>query len=271
MGTVHRLAALILVLVAPGCGNDHDACGSGGSQGQAPGAGVAPTGSYEATITMAQPTVEALALSGDSLYVLKAISASDQAGRPLVWLRTQHYALNTVLRWDEQYAAYTSFTPIAPHTPISIGASYAIAPGQVLEVQAQGVGTVSDGSMPGQLAIDNQTTSPFTCGISQPHHVDGDEDASTPVCAFPLYGLHSQVFTPVAKVLLLFATDPIAPGTPVERAFAPGLLIDFSDAAARAVSYDINTGWSADSAVWATPVANQALLAPLLIEPPPSP
>ncbi len=259
---------LILVLITAGCGDEARVCGDDASGGQAPGSGGAPAGSYQVTITMAQPTVEALVNSGDYLYVFKAIGESDKAGLPLVWFRTQHYSLNTAIQWEEQYFAYTSFTPLTPPTPISIGASYDIAPGQILDVHMQGVGNIKDGYQPRALEIDNKTTSPFTCGISQPHHVAGDEDAPTPICAFPLYGLQAQSFTPVAKVLLLFATDSVAPGTPVEVAFGAGLLIDLADVNARAVSYDINKGWSWGSSIWAQTVANQEPLAPLLIEAP---
>lgn len=267
MRTAMAQTVLILVLIGAGCGEESGVCGHDSSGGQAPGSGGAPAGSYQVTIAMAQPTVEALANSGYYLYVFKAIGGSDKAGLPLVWFRTQHYALNTVIQWEEQYFAYTSFTPLASPTPISIGASYSIAPGQILNVQTQGLGVINDGDQPGALEIDNETMSPFTCGISQPHHIAGDEDAPTPICAFPLYGLHSQIFTPVAKVLLLFATDSVAPGTPVETAFSAGVLIDLADANARAVSYDINKGWSWGSSVWAKPVADQTPLHPLLIEP----
>lgn len=270
-----RQATLVILLIAAGCGDDSRVCDNDSSVpshdtsgGQPSGSGGAPAGSYQVTVSMAGPTVTALLESGYHLYVFKAISASDTAGRPLVWFWTQHYSQNTVLEWEEQYSAYTSFTPIAPPAPISVGASYAIAPGQVLDFQMEGVGVVTNQGQPGVLEIDNQTTSPSTCGIAQPHHVAGDVNASTPICALPLYGKHSQSFTPVAKVLLFFATAPVTPGTPVETALGASVLIDLTDAKARSVSYDINDGWSWGNSIWASPVADQAPLAPLLIVPP---
>ncbi|MER5551141.1 hypothetical protein ABT001_05535 [Streptomyces sp. NPDC002793] len=131
-----------------------------------------------------------------------------------------------------------------------------------------GTGTV--GGTPGatrRITVDNDTTRPFTTGIAQLNHVEaGPAAKATPLAAFPLHGMNLDFFTPVEKVLLMFATAVIETSTIVEQAFGPGLLVDLTGAAQREVTYDVDHGWGPDEPNWTTTVDSLSLLTPLLIQ-----
>lgn len=229
-------------------------------------------------ITMSVSTVQALTDNGSLLYGLKAVQSSSAAGRPLVWI-TQPYSTNTPVSWSTSVAAYTSFNPIKENEVISPGFSAAIQTGQTLNVAAGGVGTVVNGGPSAQISIFNTTETSFTCGLAE----SSGSQVSAPFCAFPLYGGNLQSFGPVEKILLMFSTDQLAPGTVIEStlssgpiaasiqlfaAISPGALIDMTGAASPVpVTFDINQGWSWGAGVNAVRVPANANLVPLLIEP----
>jgi hypothetical protein len=228
-------------------------------------AGAPAAGSYQLTITMTADTVQALATSGYALVGFKAVTASDRAGQPLVWFATTSYSLATVVTWQASYRAYIALHDTAPSVAIDAIAAYDIQLGQALDVQLRaGTGTVTTDGTAGAITIDNETTTQLTCGISQQR-----AGTAAPVVVFPLYGQQRQVIAPVDQVLLMFSTAALVPGTAVATAPDPGVLVDLSDAHARALHYDINLGWSADAAPWLTNVAAGANLASLLILLPP--
>jgi hypothetical protein len=238
---------------------------------------------YQVTITMSATTVEMLSLNGSLLYTFKAVRNSSKAGRPLVWSSSDQYSTITRIGWDGLYSAYTSSQPIVPGSLIQPGFSHEIAPGQTLQVRGQGIGEVVSGGPSAAISFANTTTAAFTVGIAESQGA-----ASTaPYCAFPLFGLHLETIVPTAKVLLMFSTDSIAPGTVIDGslgaaaggaaisagafetatfvAISAGLLIDLASASQAQVSFDINTGW-VSKAVPSLPVAAGADLVPLLIE-----
>jgi hypothetical protein len=124
-------------------------------------------------------------------------------------------------------------------------------------------GDVTDGGTPSALSLNNLSSTPYTCGISQ---MQGGKP--NPLCAFPLNGNHMDVIAPIEKILLMFATQVNNTGTVVEQAYSQGILIDLTSAQTRAVNYDINAGWSTPggSQGWATLVPANAQLIPLLID-----
>ncbi|MCX4866955.1 hypothetical protein OHU11_27870 [Streptomyces sp. NBC_00257] len=117
------------------------------------------------------------------------------------------------------------------------------------------------------VTVDNETTRPFTSGIAQLNHVAAGQSAkATPLAAFPLHGRNLDFFTPVEKVLLMFATAVIETSTVVEQAFRPGLLVDLTGVAQRDVTYDVDHGRGPAMPNWTTPVDSLTLLTPLLIQ-----
>ncbi|MDJ0593389.1 MAG: hypothetical protein QNJ72_25950 [Pleurocapsa sp. MO_226.B13] len=218
---------------------------------------------FSVTITMNQTTVDDLNHNKFILYAFKAVQTTAQ-GAPVVWFQTTNYALNTVISWSEEYQAYTSKSQIIPNGQIVASNSYPISLDQTLEVTSStGTGNVDASSgTPGAISIHNQTTTQFTCGISQ-QQMTGN---TTPLCAFPLFGGNLNVIAPIEKVLLMFSTQPVNTGTVIFQAYSPAVLIDLTGVTSRQVSYEINQGWSADGAPWATNLPATTNLVPFLIE-----
>jgi hypothetical protein len=225
---------------------------------------------YATNITLAQDTVDKLTDGNFSLYGFKAVKATSK-GSPLVWFATKTFSLTTALQWEEKYNAYTSRTEIKPNTRITASASYAADLKQTLNVTSpSGTGSIDTlNGVDGAIAINNETSTPFSCGLSQ---TDPNGNVSL-MCAFDLYGNTMDVIAPIETILLLFATAQLNTGTVIEKAFTSGLIIDLTGAPAvggvptRNVSFDINNGWSwPDNAAWGKQVPPKADLVPLLIQ-----
>lgn len=224
---------------------------------------------YATKISMSQDTVDKLTAGNYSLYGFKAVKATAK-GSPLIWFATKTFSLSTGLQWEENYNAYTSRTEIKPNTRIIASASYAIDLNQTLNVATSaGTGSVDTSTgVPSAIAINNETTTQFTCGISQ---TDINNNVSL-LCAFDLYGLNMDVIAPIETILLMFASAQVNTGTVIEKAFSSGMVINLTGAPSvdgvptRDVVFEINKGWSWDNGPWGKIVPPNANLAPLLIQ-----
>lgn len=247
-----------------------DALASNGSAALAGDAGgdEAAGSAYQVNLTMSQATVQALQNGNYSLYGFKAVQSTVGGGAPLVWFSIPASSLLTsdTIQWTEQYQAYISNTfPVAPNTTVVASASVAISLGQQWNVQPGGGDNITTGGPSVAISIDNTTTTPFTCGISMKQN-----GVFNPLCAFPLYGGGLDVIAPIEKVVLMFSTEPVNTGTVVEQAFSPGIFIDLTADNQRAVSFDINQGWSWGGGSWAQQLPANSNLVPFLVEPPSS-
>ncbi|MEA2130725.1 MAG: hypothetical protein QOJ85_3616, partial [Solirubrobacteraceae bacterium] len=206
---------------------------------------------YSVDITMDQKTLDALNDGNFVLYGFKAVKTS-AVGAPLVWFQTTQFGLATHVAWTEQYQAYTSLSQIIPNGRIVATNSYEIDLDETLDVTSpKGSGSVDTlHGTPLAISINNETDTPFTCGISQSNPQGG----VTPMCAFPLYGGNLDVIAPIEQVLLMFSSMPVNTGTVIEQAYSRGIIIDLTGDNARDVSYDINTGWHWDGGPWASQV-----------------
>ncbi|XXY45565.1 hypothetical protein WME91_36740 [Sorangium sp. So ce269] len=212
-------------------------------------------------VSMSAETASALAASASSLYAFKAVGAEDAAGVPLVWLQSKTYSLTTTLSWETLSRAYTATRTILPSARVDATASYDIAPGQVLYVQQPtGTGVVLLGGPAGAISIQNDTSTPFTCGLAQRLG-----DTAAPIVSSPLYGNTRQVFYPMETVLLVFAAASLRPGDPATTSPGPGVLVDLDQASTRRLTFEINAGWSWGSEPWATPVPVGADIVSLLL------
>jgi hypothetical protein len=224
---------------------------------------------YKVNISMPVGTVDALNKGNYQLYGFKAVATTMGGGAPLVWFATSSFSTSTAVQWTTQYQGYTSLSEIVNGVTINASFSANMDLKQTLNVTGKtGTGSVVTGGVDSALSINNQTVNPFTCGISEQQ----GSNPPTPLCAFPLYGGGLDVIAPIEKVLLTFATKQVNTGTVIEKAYAPGYLIDLTGAPGntRAVGFDINLGWSNDGGVWAQQVAANANLLPLLIDSSPS-
>ncbi|MEV5721145.1 hypothetical protein AB0L41_45390 [Amycolatopsis mediterranei] len=217
---------------------------------------------YQIEIDMSEETVDALDSGNFVLYGFKGVRTT-LAGAPLVWFQSTNFATNTYVDWTVDYETYTFSGAIIPGGVIRASNHYPTELGSTLNVTSdKGTGSVVQEGTSGALSIHNLTNKQFTCGISQKQFTG----ASTPMCAFPLYGQHVDVIAPIERVLLMFSSMAVNTGTVIEKAYSPGILVDLTGARNRTVSYDINAGWSWGSAPWGRAVPANAKLVPLLVE-----
>lgn len=216
---------------------------------------------YEVDIQMSQDTLQALKQGGYTLLAFKAVQTTISGAAPLVWHQTRQLLMTTSITWQEQYQAYVSASQIIPNGMIRANSTTDIGLGQTAQISANGVMTATDGGTSSAISILNQTTQPWTCGVSQVV-----ENQANPVCAAPLYGNMLDVIAPVEQVLLIFSSAPINTGTVIYKAGSLGLLIDLRRAAQRTVQFDINKGWSWGGQTWAQLVRPNTDLVPLLIQ-----
>jgi hypothetical protein len=215
---------------------------------------------YQVTINMNDATVDGLQQDGFRLYAFKAVSGAS-SGVPLVWFSTTTFSEQTLVTWTESYQAYTSTsTQLTPNTQVSASASYPVTLGEVLNVtNPQGTGEVAEGPNPQAIAIDNLTSTPFSCGISQ-QQADGSFRA---ICAFPLIGHSEDLIVPIEQVFLMFSTTPVNTGTVIEQSYGSGVLVDLTAQPQMSATFDINNGWTPAPGV--TTYGPNTTLAPLLI------
>lgn len=230
---------------------------------------------FQVTVTMDVDTVISLQAQGSSLFVFKAVEGTDLSARPLIWSKVCDYSLSTFIRWEDSYCGYTSQNPICGGRQIRVGFSAPMETGQTMIVETAGIGTVDSRGLLDYISFKNNTNEQYTCGLSQ---AQGNE-APSPYCAFPLYGLNLVSIKPLNKVLLMFSTSPCAPGTVIDyslndptgsstrlKSTGSGVLIELADNLEREVNYDLNKGWMWDGGTWAQQISATANLVPLLIE-----
>jgi hypothetical protein len=238
----------------------------------------ATTGSdtqYQVKIIMSQQTLSALMGGNYHLYGFKAVRSTQGGGAPAVWFQINEYANETNIAWTDRSQAYVSMQPIITGERIRPISAAEIVPGQTLNVEPDRSTTVVNGGPSTAISIFNKTTSQLICGLSA---FIGEE--ATPICAFPLYGNQMSSITPTTRILLLFSTNYLRPGTMIGpslqaldlqgellHAGTPGILIDLDSSNERTVSFDINTGWDWEQFSWGRQVWANEDIAPLLITP----
>lgn len=216
---------------------------------------------YEIDISLSPDTVTQLKDEGFALYGFKAVATTIRGAAPLVWFRTLTFLNTTKVHWSEQYQAYISTSPIITNGEIDASANVDMDLGGTANVDAAGILTPMGDGTPGAISINNQSSNHWTCGISQMA-----EGTANPMCAIPLNGKMLDVIVPIEKVLLTFASNTVDTGTVIYKCFSSGLMIDLTAKNTRSVAFDIDNGWSWDGGTWATEVAANANLVPLLIE-----
>jgi hypothetical protein len=219
---------------------------------------------YSVTIVMSQETVLKLKAGKFFLYGFKAVKSDSGGGYPLVWFKSQTFALQTVVGWQVQYQVYTSLDHIIPGGQIIASSSYPADLGDVLYVDSEnGTGSIIQDGPPSSIALKNQTKTEFSCGISEV-----GPSGPKPMCAFPLYGKGAVAITPIEKVVLTFAAGPLDTGVVIAQAFSTSIGINLTGAPgnSRSVNYHINEGWEWGNKPWAKEYEAGWDLVPVLIE-----
>lgn len=213
-------------------------------------------------VRIGEQTLGRLGQGGFRLYAYKAVRSSLAGGSPVPWASTGQFSTTTAIEWTEQQYAYASTAPPGSGPPAPGGVdARAIRTGQTLDVGANAVTSVDPAQgYAGTIAVRNTTTTPFTCGLAQSVSL---APGIAPVCAFPLYGRHIDLITPVPAVALLFATLPVPLRT--TAAFGPAVLVEPAGPPVE-LGYDINQGWT-----WTAPGVRDLSyeeFGPALIRPP---
>jgi hypothetical protein len=221
------------------------------------------------TITLNTATVQGLHDETYALYGFSAVrygprlamARSFGGGYPLVWLRQTTYLENNIVTFDDAaLSAYVSVTPLVENAVIQVGVTAPATLGQTVSVDDNGQFAALASGSPGVVSILNTGQTAWTCGLTQPIG-----DGPAPTCAFPLHGGGQDMIAPTTKILIMFAIDSIPQGAAVSTAYSNGFLIDFASEAQRAVTFDIDAGWSAGGATWARAIAPGTDLGSLLI------
>jgi len=216
---------------------------------------------YEIDITMNANTVQTLKQQGCSLLAFKAVKTQVSNGAPTVWVSSSNYLTSTSISWEESYAAYISGQSIKNNVVINSSTNVSADLGNNVKVDQYGNLSVDTNGAQGTISIINQAATPYTTGISQV----SDNGGLQPLCALPLNGNFMDQVTPIELVMLVFSTGVVNTGTVLYSISSTGILIDLTGVSERAVSFDVNTGWNASGGAWATPVASNAALSPLLV------
>ena len=196
---------------------------------------------YSISIKMDEATVNGLGRGNFSLYAFKAVTSAVGGGRPTVWASTAMYSTNTTVDWTENYYAYASTKEVRNGVTFGASDTKQIDLGQTLSVAANAIGSVDPNiGIDGTICVANTTSSPFSCGLAQPSPL---ASGPSPVCAFPLFGHNTDVITPLQKVALMFASQPLTTGSVVEQAFGQCLLVDLTGTTYMNLSYELNSGW----------------------------
>jgi hypothetical protein len=214
---------------------------------------------YTIDLQMSSETVHGLKVAGYSLFAFKAVRTA-AAAKPTVWFSTNTYETDSKLSWQENYEGYNSSTAVVPGGTIKVANSEPFDIDETMTIAADGTISVVSGGLGHAMAVVNLADSPYTTGISQ----EDPNGHYAPLCAFSLNGGGMTVtFTPVEKVLLMFATSTIDTGAVIEQAFSQGALIDLTGVSSRSVSYALNTGWVKQPFVQIVPALSK--IDPLLI------
>lgn len=205
--------------------------------------------SYAFNINMTQATVEALT-NTYTMFGMKstATSAKTKNTRASAWMLNKRYGLVTTVNWSIGYGMYTASNQV-----LSTGQTIDTTNAYTTNVDLtdllyvdndSGTGKIRQGAgKASSLEVYNSTDQLFSCGALM-NNQSGSTPIFSPTCIFDLNGHHSVLMQPIEKVLFFFATDAYNQGAVIESAETDALLVDFTDAQTRTVTYDINAGWS---------------------------
>jgi len=227
---------------------------------------------YKVNITIDDDSLKTLKADGFNLYAFRAVKGP-QNGQPLVWYSrpaTKIFASSNI-SWKVNYGAFVSLSDgklNVQHT-IPNGAEFdtredkVINLGQKMIVDGSGNVSVTPDGVADTIAItNNNKNEAYVCGISEYKN-----NAFNPMCAFPLIQNNSDLITPIAQIVLMFATDTVRTATVVERSLGPGIVIDLTSSPERSVSYSVSGTWKADVNGYAENFASDAEMNPFLINP----
>jgi len=200
--------------------------------------------------------------SGQSLRAYKGVKTGVANGLSPVWFMTNDFGDVVDVKWQEQYCGYVNSIDLKPGAVVDAHSVKPMTLGQLLTTDDFGVATVDNNGQAGDITIHNKGHKEWTCGMGQ--KVGG---VMSPSCSFKLFGTgYTLLMMPYEEVLLVFESGQIDTGTLVEETISSSIVITLTgDARERTVSFNIDNGWDAQQASWATIYTNSIKIADKLI------
>ncbi len=221
---------------------------------------------YSLTINLDQETVIELNKNRYTLCCL--LSSQSKSGFPLSWLVLNEF-LNTIqIQWTDTLSAYITSSKIIDNTSIyipqpetlsnfnyssnsaKIAATYKIKLAQRMLIEEYGKISIDNTNATPTVAIENNTSTNYTSGIG----IMNSTGQYYGISAESLYGNQNIHLSPNTSIFVMFTPLEIKVNTVLKIADQKGMLINFlnTENNTRAVSYNINTGWDAKNANWAS-------------------
>lgn len=214
---------------------------------------------HSVSISLDTETLDNFRQTGTSLYVFRAVDPNGiLGGKSLVWKVANNLFSQSLFSWDANYGAFIS----TEQKCIQSRSDRRISLGQIMDIDNNGLLSIRNGGEKDTISILNENRNLFTCGISE--YAEG-ANTFAPMCAFSInYGFMVTI-TPVQKLLLMFSSAQIKPTCVVKNTSGPGIIMDFTTANNRTVSYNIQTGWNSDTLGDSIIVNAGTEIAPLLM------
>lgn len=212
---------------------------------------VAASVTYHPIIKIAKETVATLYDGNYSLFLMRAVKASDPTGaKPTIWRR---YSRNRITEqtdpwWHENYTLYSCPEQVPEKDQGVTGyTSYdANLKDQLKITRGNATGSIEPGKAPdGSFTFNNTVAdSKFSVGLC----TRDTSDLVQPYNAFPLAGKNALTLAPIVKFLVFFGKDPWNEGTVVVSTNTAGALIDFtgSKTTTHVANFTFSAGWSVD-------------------------
>ena len=218
---------------------------------------------YSIQISLDDDTLKKLKQTGQSLRAFKGVKASIEGGLCPVWFTTTNLSQTVDVEWPEQYGGYIDNQEFKPDIVIDADNKENMDLGDLLTVQDDGTALVTNNGKSGDITIKNGGKKEWICGMGQV--VNG---SMSPLCAFPLFGNFNVLMMPYERVLLVFESGQTDTGTVVEESVSSSIVLTLTGADVgkpKNISFNIDNGWDAQGANWATISTDTINLADALI------
>ncbi len=220
---------------------------------------------YQITIALDDETLKDLKITRDHLHGYKGVKSSIGGGKSTVWFTTNDFSKEVKIEWTEEYSGYVEdIKELKGGVSIDSSNTKSMDLGDKLTVNDDGTTSLSTDGQEGDITIFNSGERQWVCGIAQKVNVNNEKPSI--MCAFNLFGHHSDLMMPYEEILLMFESEQKDTGTVVEESVSEAIIITLTgDERIREVSYHINKGWDAKHAKWAKIEKNTFKLADKLI------
>ncbi|GAA4238577.1 hypothetical protein GCM10022254_55110 [Actinomadura meridiana] len=194
--------------------------------------------------------------AGYVLYGFKGVSTTVKNAEPVIWFTDSTYGKTNIIQWSKAYQGYTSTYDPEPKPVVSYN-PYDVDMGQTLEISDPYGSCDRTGSVNPKDPItiyNDQAHTQFRVGIAEKPSNTGK---FTPLCVTDIDAKGTVKFTPVEKILLIFATEARDEGAVITQAFSAGVLVDLSDGVPKKITYSRKDSWGGftEKDPWVHPIS----------------